>query len=271
VKFSIITASFNAAHFIRDCIVSVKEQAGVEWEHIVVDANSTDGTLDILREYPHLIWKSEPDRGISEGFNKGFRQATGDWVMWLNADDYLLPGALAKVAAFADLNAHADAIYGSFDFVDAEKRRLKTSRAFPVSRMMIVHYGPVIGSTACWYRKRTVMDEGFFVNENFHYNMDGEFYARLFSAGKKFVWMPDVLAAFRLHGANASEKQRIHDRSADGWLRMEKQWAEAISIRRAYGVTIFNHPIADSLLDAVLWSYYRVQKVILKGLLGGYR
>src|SRR5207249_288928 len=137
------------------------------------------------------------DSGISAAINKGFRQATGEWVMWLNADDYLLPGALATVAAFANWNPNADVLYGSFDFVDAGKQRLKTSRVFPVSRMMIVHYGPVIGSTACWYRKRTVMDKGFFVNENFRTDMDGEFYARLLSAGKRFVAIPDVLAAFR--------------------------------------------------------------------------
>jgi glycosyltransferase involved in cell wall biosynthesis len=271
VKFTIVTACFNAAPFIRDCLESVRIQDEVEWEHIVVDAGSTDGTLDILREYPHLRWKSEPDHGISHGFNKGFRQATGEWVMWLNADDYLRPGALAKVAAFADRHPEADAVYGSFDFVDAAGKYLKTSRAFPVSRGMIVHYGPVIGSTACFYRKRTVLDEGFFVNENFRYNMDGEYYARLFTAGKKFAWLPDILAAFRLHQASASQKERQHDRGIDGWLRLQKQWAEALAIRRAYGVTLFNHPIADSLVDAVLWTYYRWKKVALKILTGGYR
>lgn len=271
MKFSIVTASFNAGQFIRDCVESVRQQAGVEWEHIIVDAGSTDGTLDILRKYPHLRWKSEPDKGISDGFNKGFRQATGEWVMWLNADDYLLPGALEKVAAFADSHPEADAVYGGFDFVDAQKRFLKTSAAFPVSRMMIVHYGPVIGSTACWYRKRTVMDEGFFVNENFRTNMDGEFYARLFTAGKKFAWMPEVLAAFRLHEGNASQKQLGRKRNIDDWLRLQRQWAEALAIRRAYGVTLFDQPIADSIVDAVLWTFYRWKKVVLKLWVGGYR
>jgi glycosyltransferase involved in cell wall biosynthesis len=270
VKFSIITASFNAGRYLRDCIESVREQEGVDWEHIVADAGSTDGTLDILREYPHLRWKSEPDHGISAGINKGFRQATGEWVMWLNADDYLLPGALARVAAFGDRHPEADAVYGGFDFVDANKQRLKTSHSFPVSRRMIVHYGPVIGSTACWYRKRTVMDEGYFLNENFRTNMDGEFYARLMTAGKRFVRLPDVLAAFRIHGENASRKHLEHGLDIDGWLRLHKQWAEALAIRRAYGVTLFHQPVADSIVDAILWTYFRVKKVVLKGIGGGY-
>jgi len=270
MRFSIVTASFNAARFIRDCIESVREQTGVDWEHIVVDGGSTDGTVDILREYPHLLWKSEPDNGMSSAFNKGFRQATGEWVMWLNADDYLLPGALAKVAAFADRHPEADAIYGSFDFVDAEKHRLKTSRTFPVSRMMLIHYGPVIGTTACWYRRRTVIDEGFFVNENFRISMDGEYFARLTSAGKKFVRMPDVLAAFRLHKLNASQKEIAQRHHIDGRLRLEKQRAESVAIRRAYGVTLFDHPIADSVVDAALWFWYRVQKAVLKAVHGGY-
>jgi glycosyltransferase involved in cell wall biosynthesis len=271
VKFSIVTASFNTGRFLRDCIESVRVQQGVDWEHIVADGGSTDGTLDVLRAYPHLRWNSEPDGGISAGINKGFREATGEWVMWLNADDYLLPGALAKAAAFAHRHPEADAIYGSFDFVDAAGQRLKTSASFPVSRRMIVHYGPVIGSTACWYRKQTVMEEGYFLNENFRTNMDGEFYARLLTVGKKFAQMPDVLAAFRVHGENASQKHLRHEKNIDSWLQLERQWAEALAIRRAYGVTLFNHPIADSLVDAVLWTYYRWKKVALKAFTGGYR
>ena len=106
--FSIITPSYNYAKYVRECIESVKAQEGVTFEHIVFDAVSTDGTLDILREYPHLDVTVKPDRGMSDAINKGFRKAKGKWVMWLNTDDRLLPGALKAVAAFAEQHPEAD-------------------------------------------------------------------------------------------------------------------------------------------------------------------
>ena len=100
--FSIVTPSYNYARYVRECIESVKNQEGATFEHIIQDAGSTDGTLDILNSYPHLKLHVEKDSGMSEGINRGFRKARGKWVMWLNTDDRLLPGALAAVKAFAD-------------------------------------------------------------------------------------------------------------------------------------------------------------------------
>ena len=79
--FSIVTPSFNYASYVRECIESVLSQKGATFEHIIQDAGSTDGTLDILREYPHLKLHVEKDSGMSEGINKGFLKARGKWVM----------------------------------------------------------------------------------------------------------------------------------------------------------------------------------------------
>ena len=148
VKFSIVTPSFNQGRFIRDCIESVRAQTETEWEHIVVDAGSTDETLAVLREYPHLKWTSEPDQGQSDGINKGFLRATGDWVMWLNADDYLLPGALRKVAGAASRWPEADVLYGECLFVDKDKRLLRRKRDHRFDFGVLVFYGCYIPSTA---------------------------------------------------------------------------------------------------------------------------
>ena len=88
--FSIVTPSYNYARYVRECIESVKNQEGATFEHIIQDAGSTDGTLDILNSYPHLKLHVEKDSGMSEGINRGFRKARGKWVMWLNTDDRAL-------------------------------------------------------------------------------------------------------------------------------------------------------------------------------------
>ena len=91
---SVVTPSLNQARYLRDAIESVRVQDYPRVEHVVVDGGSTDGTFDVLREYPHLRWLSEPDRGQSHALNKGFAMALGEVFGWLNADDAYVPGAL---------------------------------------------------------------------------------------------------------------------------------------------------------------------------------
>ncbi len=95
LKLSVVTVSLNQAAYIEANIRSVLAQAYPGVEHIVVDGGSTDGTLDILKRYPHLRWISEPDTGQSNALNKGIAMATGEIVGWLNSDDTYEPGAFA--------------------------------------------------------------------------------------------------------------------------------------------------------------------------------
>ncbi len=269
MKFSIVTASYNYGRFIRDCIESVREQKGVELEHILFDGGSTDETLSILKEYPHLDWVSEPDKGMSDAINKGFLKATGDWVMWLNTDDRLLPGALEKVARFAEAHPDADVIYGGWNFVNEKGEFIKAMKIFPFDLMMMIHYGTYIGSTACFFRRKTILDEGHLLDIKFKVVMDGEYYSRLGRAGKRFEYIPEILAEFRLHGYNTSMNHALM-RGMDGIYKYQAQLAESVAIRRAYGITLFRHPMADPVVDAALWGYYRFKKLVLKWLQGSY-
>lgn len=90
-KFSIITVSFNSVLTIRSTIESVISQNYDNIEYIVVDGNSTDGTIDIIAEYSNKISKTivENDSGIYEAMNKGIREASGEYILMLNADDRL--------------------------------------------------------------------------------------------------------------------------------------------------------------------------------------
>lgn len=207
VKFSIITPSFNQGRFLRDCIESVRAQQGVEAEHIVVDACSTDATVAILREYPHLSWVSEPDWGQTDAINKGFLRATGDWVMWLNADDFLLPCALRQVAEFAGPRPQADVIYGDCDFVDATGQTVGQKREGDFSFWMLLFYGTYIPSTATFFHRR-ILEAGQLLNPSYKVNMDLEYYLRLADSGRQFLHLPEVLGCFRWHSSNVSTVHR---------------------------------------------------------------
>ena len=120
---SIMTPSFNAAATIGETLESVRPQLSGDVEHLLIDACSTDGTLDIARKYTHLTVHSERDRGIYDGMNKGAARATGEWLLFLQADDWLPAGTLdAYRKAIADAPM-ASVICGSAEAVKESEGR----------------------------------------------------------------------------------------------------------------------------------------------------
>jgi glycosyltransferase involved in cell wall biosynthesis len=97
MKISIITPSYNSGKTIEKAINSVFTQDYNNYEHIIVDGGSTDGTLNTLKRFSHLKWISEPDRGQVHAMIKGFAMASGDIIGYLNADDYYLKSAFTAV------------------------------------------------------------------------------------------------------------------------------------------------------------------------------
>lgn len=116
---SIVTPSFNQGRFIASAIDSVLVQDYPNIDYLVVDAGSTDETLDLLAGYgSRLRWISEPDGGQADGIDKGIRRTTGEIVGWLNADDLYVPGAVSRaVEAFASHPTVAG-VYGGADYID---------------------------------------------------------------------------------------------------------------------------------------------------------
>lgn len=115
VRISILTPCFNAASTIERAIHSVQMQGYPDFEHIVVDGGSTDGTVEILKRYPHLKWISEPDRGQSDAMNKAIRMATGDVMTFLNADDEFFPDVFADVAKRFEESPEVNMVIGQYE------------------------------------------------------------------------------------------------------------------------------------------------------------
>jgi hypothetical protein len=107
---TVVTAVFNGVGTIKGCIESVLRQDYSHIEHVIIDGGSTDGTVEVLREYEDRIglWRSEPDRGIYDAWNKALREARGEWLCFLGADDEFLPGAVTAYMALAAKNPQAE-------------------------------------------------------------------------------------------------------------------------------------------------------------------
>ena len=264
-QFTIVTPSYNYAKYIRECLDSVHNQEGVTFEHLVFDAGSTDGTLDILRTYSGIDLSVEPDKGMSDAINKGFRKARGEWVMWLNSDDRLLPGALKSVWNFAREHPEADVIHGAWNFIDADGHFKRAMKAIPFRLSILVGYGCYIASTALFLRRRTTIDEGFLLNDRFRCVMDGEYYVRLGRAGKVFRNYNRLLAEFRQHEESLSSL-RLSKLGIEDWLRRERNRAESVAIRRAYGFSPFRTDRWNEVSDAFLAEFYRLRKCLLSSM-----
>lgn len=107
---TVITAVYNNQPLIAGCLESVLCQDYPNIEHIVLDAGSSDGTVDVLRQYDDRIalWKSEPDRGIFDAWNKALAEARGEWICFLGSDDEFLPGGVSAFMELAAKNPQAE-------------------------------------------------------------------------------------------------------------------------------------------------------------------
>lgn len=204
---SIVTVCFNSARTLEETMKSVLEQNYPALDYVVIDGGSTDGTLDIIDRYKDRLGylKSEPDRGISDAFNKGIMNAKGDIICIINSDDILLPGALRAVAEHYDENVdvfRCNVIINNKD--TGFKGRDIPSMKFPLFPLFVNvdHQGTFVSAKA--YRKWGLYDE------NFRFMMDHDFLARCYQGGAKFKYVPVDAAEFRLGGvsvASISEKK----------------------------------------------------------------
>lgn len=193
---SVVTPSYNAASFIRETIESVRGQDYPAIEHIVIDGGSTDGTVDILAEYPHLTWVSEPDRGQSHALNKGFRRAHGEIIGWLNADDTYQPGAIRIAVRSLQEHPEVAGIYSDCSFIDEHGEQIATFRAqkFDIRTLLLKDYVP----QPTVFLQRSIFNSVGFLDEKLHYVMDWEYWLRI-GGRYQLMYIPSVtLANFRL-------------------------------------------------------------------------
>jgi glycosyltransferase involved in cell wall biosynthesis len=107
---TVVTAVFNGQPHVAGCLESVIAQDYPNIEHIILDGGSRDGTVDVLRQYNDRItfWKSEPDKGVYDAWNKALDEARGAWICFLGIDDEFLPGAVSAYMALAARNPEAE-------------------------------------------------------------------------------------------------------------------------------------------------------------------
>jgi glycosyltransferase involved in cell wall biosynthesis len=225
---SIVTPCLNSARFIEQTIESVLRQDYPRIEYIVMDGGSTDGTLDILRRYeaptpsapglgsqrvPSLgpYWglkvTSEPDHGAADAINRGFAQSHGEILAYLNADDVLLPGAIAAAVRAFERNPDADVVYGGAYWIDESGARISPYPVRDFDRDLLAQEC-FICQPASFIRREAFENAGG-MDPDLHLTFDYELWMRLARIHSFHrIDDPEPLALSRMHRSNKSLGQR---------------------------------------------------------------
>ena len=206
---SIILPSFNQARFIAETLESVLNQTYRPIEVIVIDGGSTDGTVEILKEYADKIkWISEPDNGEYSAINKGLCRAKGKYVRYSPTDDLLSPYATSLFVDYMEAHPDVAMVYGQFAYIDEEGRITEFSiQAGPFHLKAYLRKKFSHGSMTMMVRRDVFEKVGLF-DTDFSYTGDFEFIARLAYRGFKIIYLPYLLGGFRRYPQHQSARLR---------------------------------------------------------------
>ncbi|SRR6266851_208644 len=210
LKFSIVTVVLNRREFIRRAIENVLEQNYPNFEHIIVDGASTDGTLDIIKSYPHVRWISEPDAGSVYALNKGLRLVQGDVFGWLNSDESYMPGTFHKVAGYFEKNPSWDLVYGTNRFVNPEGKLLGQTRLHRFSlHLEILGLTAIAAPSAMFMRVKALDGIGRSADERWQHAYDHDLWIRV-AKQFKVVGIDECFSSFTLHSGSGVSSYPAH-------------------------------------------------------------
>ncbi|HYH21265.1 MAG TPA: glycosyltransferase family 2 protein [Azospirillum sp.] len=262
--YSLITIVRNAADTLERTLQSVERQTYPAVEYIVVDAGSTDGTVDILKKYEHLItyWCSEPDGGHADAANKGVKQAAGRFIGFVYADDWLADDFIEKTAdilsngkydyVFGDMNLIKD---GEFAFRLLGDPNFKSKLSY---RVPVMNF-PTVSACAHVYQKAGLFDMAYKVAP------DNDWLLRVHKAGFEGKYDPRIISNFSFGGHSTKNIGTVYIETARSAVRYGanpvKAWGFA-------GIKIAFHTLDGLLRDSVSLSTYVRIRAIRKSITG---
>ena len=205
MTFSIITPSFRNSAWLKLCIASVADQAGVTLEHLVQDSCSDDGTQDWLPHDPRVKAFIEKDAGMYDAVNRGYRRATGDILAYLNCDEQYLPGALAAVKVFFAENPSVEVLLAGSIVTDGGGRYVCHRHGMVPSPRHIWYRFPALTSSI-FIRRSVIHGRGIFFDTKWRDLGDFHWVLALMQAGVPMADDPMFTSVFADTGDNMNLK-----------------------------------------------------------------
>lgn len=203
MKISVITACFNNEATIGSTLESVAIQSYQNYEHLIIDGESTDQTLKLIRDFenPRIVCKSEPDEGIYDALNKGIQHSKGDIIGFLHADDIFEDSSILKKIAESFTDPQVYAVYGDLVYVqkDSISKVVRYWRSGTYSRSNLGR-GWMIPHPTLYIRRNFYEEYGGF-NKKYSISADYDLILRLL-LNKSFtvIYIPQVMVRMRLGG-----------------------------------------------------------------------
>ncbi len=231
-KISIVTPSFNQGKYLEQTILSIISQGYPNLEYFIFDGGSSDNSVEIIKKYSDLIhfWVSEKDYGQSHAIFKGFKNATGEILTWVNSDDCLENGSLFKIAEIYS-KEKADFYVGNARLIDKDgnkKEHLKCNLfddSFKNLDVFIVQ--PASFFTKDAYTRFGPLDI------NLYYSMDMDFWLKIYFSGGKFLKFEETICFFREH---------LNSKTSDGYdyfvFELINKYKISVSLK-AYNISKF--------------------------------
>lgn len=220
MKISIVTAVFNRADTITDAITSLQSQSHQDIEHVIQDGGSSDGTLDVVREFDSasIALVSEQDAGIYDAINKGISRASGDVIGLMHSDDFFAHDLVLERIAQAFSEPTVDGVYGDLDYVSASNphRVIRHWRSGPYRRDLLKRGWMPPHPTL--YLRREVFEQWGLYDTSFQIAADYDAMLRYLWRGNiRLAYLPEVLVKMRVGGESNRSLGRILRKSREDY------------------------------------------------------
>jgi glycosyltransferase involved in cell wall biosynthesis len=255
--FSIITCCYNQGEYLKDNIESVLAQNVSSFEHIVIDSSSDGVAEKVCRDYPHIRYIFQEKSGQSAALNRGFQEAHGTIIAWLNSDDYYEPGAFATALANLDRMKNKQLIAGGAAVVDQNGqflwllrngrvpfyRLLMHPRLYPFNGWMVMPCQPSV------FFHRAMLDEIGLLDTKLKFSMDYEFWLRAMMHGYRFHYIPQLFSHYRYHPTSLTNQG--YDTFLDEWSQVSQRVLKSL-------------PPAKQRIAELWWLYMRVECIFVR-------
>lgn len=206
MKITVITVVLNRVNVIGNCISSVQSQNYKNYEHIIVDGLSSDGTIDVINKYldSHIRFISEKDNGIFDALNKGINMASGDIIAVLNSDDYYYSSDIFEQVIKEFLSENYHMVFGNVQFVNQFRGKVLRKYNSLIFKKELIRYGFMPAHPAIFMLKSLVDSVGNY-NSNYKIAGDFDYIVRTFKSGFiKYKALNIVVAEMVVGGISTS-------------------------------------------------------------------
>lgn len=209
--FSVITINFQNVQGLKKTIESVAKQTSTDFEYIVIDGGSTDGSTDLIQENCNIIsyWESKVDNGIYHAMNKGWKNAKGKFCIFLNSGDHFFDSNVLQMAKNFIQHVDADIYYGNLFAYDSKQSWISKFDE-PISLYYFQHN--FIPHPSTFIKRNILMNLGGYY-EHYKTISDWAFFVRAFLADVRFVRMDIVISAFLMQGTSSNVDISNEDRN----------------------------------------------------------